>query len=61
MKYHWLKFRVTEEEYREAKKSFIDSGERWFWRWCQKLFVSGVSEQRRHSALNVPQNKKLNT
>ncbi len=45
-KYRWLKFRVTEEEYKDAKKTFTDSGERWFWRWCQKLFSKGVSEQR---------------
>jgi len=53
MKYKWLKFRVTEEEYREIKKTFLDSGERWFWRWCQKLFSNGVKERSRRSVLNV--------
>jgi hypothetical protein len=41
----WLKFRVTEEQYQDARLAFVKSKERWFWRWCQKIFSNGVSEQ----------------
>ena len=40
----WLKFRVTETQYQDAKIAFAKSKERWFWRWCQKLFSKAVKE-----------------
>ena len=44
-KYKWLKFRVTEDEYKEIKKTFIDSGARYFWQWCRKKFVASVKKE----------------
>lgn len=40
----WLKFKVTEGQYESAKIAFAKSKERWFWRWCQKVFTKGVEE-----------------
>jgi hypothetical protein len=40
----WLKFRLTESQYHETKIAFAKSKERWFWRWCQKLFCGAVKE-----------------
>lgn len=39
LKYRWLKFRVTEQEYKDAHHAYVESGERWFWQWCRKRFV----------------------
>jgi hypothetical protein len=50
----WLKFRVTEAQYQDAKHAFVKSKERWFWRWCQKMFVKAVKETEQQ---NKPQTK----
>lgn len=38
----WLKFKITEKEYRDTKIAFIKSGERWFLKWCRKIFMAGL-------------------
>jgi hypothetical protein len=42
----WLKFRLTAAQYQDAKIEFAKSGERWFWRWCQKLFSQAVESRK---------------
>jgi hypothetical protein len=51
----WLKFRVTEQQYQDIRIAFMKSGERWFWRWCQKVFVNAVKETEQQ---NKPQTTK---
>jgi len=41
----WLKFKVSADEYQDARKVFIESKERWIGRFFRKVFSSAIKNQ----------------
>jgi hypothetical protein len=41
----WIKFQLTEDEWKLARKASINAGERWFLRWIRRVVVRAAVKE----------------